>query len=64
MEKIDQMPSDKQKTVTVPLSLWERWAAIYEADPGRWRDLYNVKSVTGLVVYVLRKEVRALEVDG
>ena len=58
------MPSDKQKTVTVPLSLWERWAAIYEADKDRWRDLYNVKSVTGLVVYVLRKEVRALEETG
>ena len=58
------MPSDKQKTVTVPLSLWERWATIYEADKDRWRDLYNVKSVTGLLIYVLRKEVRALEVDG
>ena len=64
MEKIDQMPSDKQKTVTVPLSLWERWATIYEADKDRWRDLYNVRSVTGLVVYVLRREARILEAKG
>jgi len=55
------MPSDKQKTITVALSLWERYQAIYEADKDQWRDLYNVRSVTGLIVYFLRKEVRALE---
>jgi len=58
------MPSDKQKTLTVPLSLWERWKAIYEADPDTWRDLYNVRSVTGLIIYFLRQKVRTLEEKG
>lgn len=56
------MPSEKQKTITVPLSVWNRYIAVYEANPDQWRDLHNVRSVTGLIVYILRKEVMAMEV--
>lgn len=55
------MPSDKQKTVTFPLSLWERYTTIYESKRDEWRDLYGIRSVTGLIVWVLRREARSLE---
>ena len=57
------MPNENQKVVTIPLSVWERYEEIYEEDPDRWRDLYGVRSVTGLMVYVLRREARTLELS-
>ena len=57
------MPNENQKVVTIPLSVWERYEEMYMDDPDKWRDLYAVRSVTGLMVYVLRREARTLELS-
>jgi len=57
------VPNENQKVVTIPLSVWERYEEMYMDDPDKWRDLYAVRSVTGLMVYVLRREARTLELS-
>ena len=51
------MPSDKQKTVTVPLSLWEDIAVFYEENREILKRKLNIRSTTGLIVWVLRNWV-------
>ena len=52
------LPSDKQKTVTFGLDIWERYVKVYESKSEQyWRDRYNIRSVTGLMVMDLRKSI-------
>lgn len=49
------MPGQRQKTVTIPLDLWQGFIAEFEKRPEYWRGVYNVKSPTGLMVFVARR---------
>ena len=48
------MPSDKQKTVTVPLDVWENIASFYDENREILKRKLNIRSTTGLIIWVLR----------